>query len=169
MSVDYTPRPGSYPAKAIEVLLPLAGKMMASGTLAQLIGCPVKNIGTVLERAIEYRAIAIQRSQSGNWYGIGDLYASRPASADECAEAARMVRQLPTGSVFDLGAPPRVLPIAGRTPRIKTIVAGDVRFALWSDGAIRIERGAVAMTLTPRESRELRALVNGETFEGAPA
>lgn len=169
MTIDYAPRPGSYPAKAIDVLLPLAGKMLASGTLAQLIGCPVKNIGTVLARAIEYRAIALQRSQSGNWYGIGDLYASKPASAEACAEAQRLMRQLPTGSVFDLGAPPRVLPIAGRTPRIKTIVAGDVRFALWSDGAIHIERGALAMTLTPMESRELRALVNGETFEGVAA
>jgi hypothetical protein len=169
MTIEYTPRPGSYPAKAIEVLLPLAGKMLASGALAQLIGANVKHMGTVLRVAIEHRAIAVQRTQSGNWYGIGDLYAGRPASPAACAEAESLVRQLPTSSVFDLGAPTRVLPIPGRQPRIKTIDAGLARFSVWSDGGIRIDRGEQSVSLTPAESRELAALVKGKTFEDIAA
>ncbi len=166
MSVDYTPRPGSYPAKAIDVLLPLAGKMIASGALARLIGCHVKHIETVLRLAILYRAIAIQRTQSGNWYGIGDLYADQPASEQARAEAESLVRQLPPSSVFDLGAPPRVLPIAGRTPKIKTIEAGRARFAFWTDGAVQIQKGEVKVMLDPAEYREL---VAQRVVEGEPA
>ena len=166
MKPNYVPRPGSYAAKAIAVLLPLAGKMVASGALAQLVGCPVANIRTVLHHALLYRAIAMQRTQSGNWYGIGDLYADQPASEQARAEAESLVRQLPPSSVFDLGAPPRVLPIAGRTPKIKTIEAGRARFAFWTDGAVQIQKGEVKVMLDPAEYREL---VAQRVVEGEPA
>ena len=170
MTSRYTPRPGSYPAKAIEVLLPLEGKMLASGALARLIGCNVKHVHTVLAHALGCRAIATQRTQSGNWYGIGDLYADQPVSSDDRAEAAMLVRQLPASSVFDLGAPPRVLPLRnGREPRVKTMIASKARFSVWDDGGIRIDRGELSLLLTPAESRELVALASGKAFEGVIA
>lgn len=170
MTKRYVPRPGSYCAKAVEVLLPLEGKLLASGALARLIGCPVQNIRTVLYHGLKYRAITSQRTQSGHWYGIGDLYVDQPATAAERAEAAQLVRQLPASSVFDLGAPPRVLPLRhGREPRLKTMVSSKAVFSIWSDAGIRIEKGEVAVVLTPAESRELVALASGKAFEGAIA
>lgn len=166
MSVDYTPRPGSYAAKAVDVLLPLAGKMIASGALAQLIGCRVAGIRTVLHHALLHRAIVLQRTQSGNWYGIGDLYADKPASAQARDAADQLVRQLPPSSVFDLGSPRRVLPIAGRAPRIKTIEAGRAVFAYWIDGGVQIQKGEVKVMLDPAEYREL---VAHRIVEGEPA
>lgn len=169
MTKLYSPRPGSYPAKAIDVLLPLAGKMIASGALARLIGCNVKHLQTVLALALMHRAIVLQRTQSGNWYGIGDLYASQPASAEARAEAERLVRQLPASSVFDLGSPPRVLPIAGRASAIKTIEAGRARFAYWDNGAIQIQKGEIKVMLDPAEYRALLAVRDSRAPEGADA
>lgn len=169
MTKLYVPRPGSYPAKAIDVLLPLAGKMIASGALAQMIGCPVQGIRTVLAHALLHRAIVLQRTQSGNWYGIGDLYASQPASAEARAEAERLVRQLPASSVFDLGSPPRVLPIPGRSAKVKTIDAGRARFAFWDDGAVQIQKGEVKVMLDPGEYRKLVAGRTDDVAEGADA
>lgn len=169
MTTDYTPRAGSYPAKAIDVLLPLSGKMLAAGALARLIGCNVKHLHTVLARALTHRAIVLHRTQSGNWYGVGDLYAARPASAEAREEAERLVRGLPASSVFDLGAPPRVLPLPVRAPAFKTIEAGRAKFAYWTDGVIQIQKGEIKVMLDPIEYRELLALRDHQALEGSAA
>jgi hypothetical protein len=169
MTKTYTPRPGSYAAKAVDVLLPLEGKMLASGALARLIDCKVTHVATVLEHALLHRAIVVHRTQSGNWYGIGDLYAGRRATDEARAEASRLVRQLPASTVFDLGAPPRVLPLAGRIVCMKTIESGGAKFAFWSDGAIQIQKGEVKVMLDPKEYRELVAHGERNVVEGAAA
>jgi len=149
----YAPRSGSYAAKAIDVLRPLAGQMVASGTLARLVGCKTSHLPTVLAAAIESRAIVRQRTQSGNWYSLG--------------EAAHLMRQRPATSVFDVSSPEQGAPTMSRPSRLPIVELGHVRFGRWTDGALSIERGAAMVDLSPSDVRDLKALLLGQPAEAA--
>jgi len=155
----YTPRAGSYVAKAVDVLRAHAGKMVASGALAALIDCPTCNLPAVLAHGIANRWIVKQRTQSGNWYGIGDLAPVMPLTDAERDAAASLMRQLPPSSVFDLASPPRVVPLPERPVRLKTRDIGPVRFGEWNDGALTIEKSGAAVALTPAEVADLKRLL----------
>lgn len=167
MRKPYMPRRGSNADKALIVLKKHEGEKLSAGTLALAIGCRVVIIGDVLEHPISRGAIRVEArpatngEPAGNWYWFGEF--DMPDVATQ-----PLMRTLPPSSVFDLGAPPRKVPVAFLVSKFQTTLA-PVRFAVWTDGEIQIKRGRALVSLSPEEARELVELVASAKREAVAA
>lgn len=155
--MSYAPLPGTAPARAIAYLQTLPpGKEVSTAELAEAIDYDKGSMASTMTLA-KYHGLVVGRRPKGVLYtmwssGTGVPLAGPADADDEPLGYAQLAPQDPAAvriSVFDTG---RIA--AAPTPR-------PVRFALWSDGALQIERdGQDNVLLPPEETKAMFAYLD---------
>ena len=181
--MSYEPLPGTVPARAIAHLktLPL-GKEISTAALAEVIDCDKGSLSSCLAMA-KKQGLVNGRISPGALFTVWSAGKGVPlpgpadADDDEPLGAAPAAPLTAANSVFDIArgasepdAPPpkattKAAQVVGKESREghadQRPPAQAVRFALWSDGALQIERdGCDNVLLAPDQTKAMLAYLD---------
>ena len=165
---EYTPRQGSFAAKAYEALAAAPGGELNSATLADQIGAELAALPALLAVPRTHGFFVTERRLGMNWWRLGtgeppprkDLPAEEARDAEveaserklKAAERLAMEeaqRKVAVSSVFELAA--RRAETAPPQPQDDA----PLRAALWSDGVLVICANGITMQLQAEQTRTL--------------
>lgn len=173
--MSYTPTPGTIPHRTAEILraLPAGSRGLSGAQLAEALGQSGMNAGAILAVPRQHGFFKAEKIDGLLFWSMGDGVPLKPAEADDepivrrivpantkqprMAEIVKDSPPPPPPKIVDKPAPVGV-DIDAASPRKKP--AAGLRLALWSDGALNIERGAERMEFGVDEVRQIVAYLD---------
>jgi hypothetical protein len=173
--MSYSPTPGTIPHRAADILraLPAGSRGLSAAQLAEQLGQPGMNVAGFLAVPRQHGFFKAEKIDGLLFWSMGDGVPLKAAEDDDEPPVQRVVPANTKPArmaeiVKDSPPPPPPKIVAKRepvgvdmdaaSPRKKP--AACLRLALWSDGALNIERGTERMEFAVEEVRQIVAYLD---------